>query len=346
MGRVDLPYVQVFTDRTGKERCYFRFRGKRWKLPPPDDPAFARAYSSLCREVAGQVAAKGSGEDTLGWLVRQFQASPEFKKRAPSTQGEYRRILSDIGMEHGAKLWTKLTPARVMQFIRDPLAATPRKADTYVSVLSAVFSWAIRRQIARENPCRGVERLAVEGEGYRAWTPSEIQTFCDGCTDDEFLVFALALYLGQRASDIAKLTWFQYDGASFTLRQGKTREPLTLAIHPSLKAVLDAAPRHGGTVLAKPDGTPFARSTISKRIEKARDRMGLSGCTLHGLRTTHSTILANEGASAREIMASTGHRTLAMTEHYTRNADQARMSRQNMTRLPNLSPTPSGKSPK
>lgn len=334
MGAVKLRYVHVFTDRTGKVRAYFRYRGKRWPLPHPDDPAFPQAYQSLMRTVAGEAAVIAGGEDSLGWLIRSYQASPEFKRLAERTRRDYAKVLSRIGTEHGTKSWRHLTRSRVMKHIRDPLADKPRTADLTVSVLSAVFAWAVRREIARENPCHGVERLHRVDEGRRAWTPAEIEAFCAGCTEDEFLLFALALYTGQRAADLAALTWFAYDGELLTVRQKKTRQPLRIVVHPVLKAVLDARPRSAGTILATADGQPLAPNTVSKRMGAAIARLGLEGCTLHGLRTTHAVLLAEGGASARQIMATTGHRTLAMVQHYTRDAEQLRMARETIARLP------------
>lgn len=49
-----------------------------------------------------------------------------------------------------------------------------------------------------------------------------------------------------------------------------------------------------------------------------------SGLTVHGLRHTAATMLADAGCSTREIMAVTGHRTEAMVALYTEGADRRR----------------------
>jgi hypothetical protein len=43
--------------------------------------------------------------------------------------------------------------------------------------------------------------------------------------------------------------------------------------------------------------------------------------------------LANEGSSAHEIAAITGHRTLAMVQHYTKGVNQRRLADVAMLRL-------------
>lgn len=345
VGKVDLKYVSQFADRHGRIRTYFRFKGRRHALPDPSDPGFMAAYKRLHGKLLGSAAVVTKGDESLGWLIGRYQAAPEFKALRESTRKEYARILSDIGMAHGTKDWRKLTYEKVLEHIRDPLADTPRKADTYVVILSAVYSWTINRRMATENPCRGVPRLYKKGAGYRAWTRAEMETFAAGATEDEYLIFALALYTGQRAGDLVQLTWFQWDGSGFRLIQNKTGSALYIPAHPSLRTELERRTVRSGTIIATPGDKPqaYARSTISKRIEKACRRMGLSGCTLHGLRTTHATLIAQSGKGSKVIASTTGHRQLAMVEHYTRNADQAALAEIAIGSLPNVERTGSGK---
>ena len=55
-------------------------------------------------------------------------------------------------------------------------------------------------------------------------------------------------------------------------------------------------------------------------------------CKPHGLRKAAARRLAEAGCSASEIMAITGHKTLAEVERYTRAAEQERLARQAIQR--------------
>ena len=44
MARVNIPYVETYTDHTGKARCYYRRDGRRLALPLPSAPGFLAAY--------------------------------------------------------------------------------------------------------------------------------------------------------------------------------------------------------------------------------------------------------------------------------------------------------------
>src|SRR5215831_1421263 len=56
-------------------------------------------------------------------------------------------------------------------------------------------------------------------------------------------------------------------------------------------------------------------------------------CKPHGLRKTLGRRLADDGATAHEIMAVLGHTTLAEAERYTREADRRRGGHQGIAKL-------------
>ena len=55
-------------------------------------------------------------------------------------------------------------------------------------------------------------------------------------------------------------------------------------------------------------------------------------CSSHGLRKLAATRLANAGCSEREIMAITGHKSVAEVSRYTKARDQERLAEQAMQR--------------
>jgi integrase len=69
------------------------------------------------------------------------------------------------------------------------------------------------------------------------------------------------------------------------------------------------------------------------------------GHTLHGLRKTLGKMLAEHGATTRQIMAILGHDDIAHAELYTREADQRVLAADGMEKLraPNLRAIKGGK---
>src|SRR5690606_12558479 len=184
--------------------------------------------------------------------------------------------------------------------------------------------------------------------GWKAWSDEAMAKFEKrwevGSTPR--LVYSLALWLGNRRGDIAGLKWDQrctktvhIDGEAreidgFMLRQGKTGKELFLPITPIVEEVLDATERMGDTVLITAYGEPFSPKSLTGRMADWTASAGISpGHTLHGLRKTLGKMLAEGGASTRQIMETLGHDDIAHAELYSREAEQARLAADGMARI-------------
>jgi hypothetical protein len=79
-------------------------------------------------------------------------------------------------------------------------------------------------------------------------------------------------------------------------------------------------------ILAGARGGPLTPAGFRARFfavirEVTEDEWVRSGLTFHGLRHTAATLLAEAGCDTKDIMAITGHKTVAMAEHYARRAN-------------------------
>jgi len=71
---------------------------------------------------------------------------------------------------------------------------------------------------------------------------------------------------------------------------------------------------------------------VSDKISKAMKELGYS-VTFHGLRKSAAARLAEAGCSIEEIAAITGHKTLAMIQHYTKEAEQKKLAANAMAKM-------------
>jgi integrase len=67
-------------------------------------------------------------------------------------------------------------------------------------------------------------------------------------------------------------------------------------------------------------------------MRKRCDEAGLPQCSSHGLRKLAATRLANAGCEDREIMAITGHKSVAEVSRYTKARDQALLAERAMAK--------------
>jgi integrase len=75
-------------------------------------------------------------------------------------------------------------------------------------------------------------------------------------------------------------------------------------------------------------GKPFSAGTFGDWFKDRCVEVGLPHCSAHGLRKAACRRLAEAGCTAHEIMAISGHKSLAEVERYCRAAAQRELAQQ------------------
>lgn len=152
----------------------------------------------------------------------------------------------------------------------------------------------------------------------------------------DLAVLALALCAGLRLSELLALRVGSLAGRPGERRvdvAGKGGRPRVIPIEPELDAVLtaylDSRRRRFGArsvgrdsvLLVDRHGEPLRRGGLQYLVESCYRRAGISdrvprGAQLHALRHTFATRLAEDGASASEIMRLLGHASLTASQNY------------------------------
>jgi integrase len=265
-------------------------------------------------------------------MIDAYQRSPEWLALAPAT-----RSIASIYLRDLYKMRDTAAGAvtrRDLLDMRDAIATTRGNgaATGFIRAASSCLSWAVDREWIPHNPAHRIKALPA-GE-LRAWTAAEADAAERLLPPHLARVVILARYTGQRRGDLIALTWAAYDGRTIRVRQHKTGESLTIPCHPRLAAALDEWPRDAVTILTDARGRPWKAQDLSHAMPKALAAAGLaSDINVHGLRKLAATSIADAGGSTHEIAAITGHRTLAMVQHYTRSADQERLAGAAIVRL-------------
>jgi integrase len=313
----------------GTRRTYFYYRPTGERLP--DDPtsrAFAAAYERAKKK------GPRSLEGTIAHLVEDYRAtSPRFAKLAKSTKSEYTRHLDAIKETAGDLDIEEITQPDIIA-AQDALAATPRTADMRVNMYRVIFKHAVRRGWRTDNPAAGIEAIA-DSESYRPWSEELIRRFVEKAPAHVVTPFILALYTGQRQSDVLRMTWGDIiDGTHIQVRQDKTGEYMVVAIHSDLKAHLDAMTKGPGRIALNSRKGPWTTDGFKSSFADAKRDLEIEGFVFHGLRHTAASRLFEAGNDVDDIMAVTGHRTRKMVERYIKEADRKKRSTAAIGRLP------------
>jgi integrase len=136
------------------------------------------------------------------------------------------------------------------------------------------------------------------------------------------LAVLLAANLGQRESDILKLSRSRYDAAigTFDIVQQKTKRWIRIPATAELRAALGAMPAASPIfVISEATGAPYVRGSFQNLFRLIRRSAGVSEDRhFRDLRHTVATVLGEAGCTDEEIRSITGHADRAVVARYVR----------------------------
>jgi len=348
----DHPHAGSYLDRHGKRRWRFRRAGKTIQLPSaPGQPDFEAAYAAA---LAGRPIEKdkvrrlptSANPQSLraAWRIL-ITETLEWKQLDPETQYSQtliaERFLQSPVIEGEPMTFGDVAVAdfqrKHIQAILARRSNTPHAASHLLRMIRKLTGVALDQEWIENDPTYRV-KFRPKYRGWKAW-PDEARAKFEalwpiGSTPR--LAYALALYFGHRRSDIAKVKWSDLEAAGGNVVQQKTGKALWIPMHPELATVLEATQRAGEYVLMTQYGRPFSVKALGMRMQKWTIKAGLPlGHTLHGLRKTLGKMLAEHGATTRQIMSILGHDDITHAELYTREAEQRVLATDGMRRLTN-----------
>ena len=222
---------------------------------------------------------------------------------------------------------------------------TPIRANRVLSLLSKMFSLAIRWRWRMDNPCRGVQRNQ-ERKRTRYLTADELVRLTTALNTfpDEQAANAIRLLLltGARRGEVIAARWADFDleaGVSTEPEQRPSRRP-NIACHcprrrgsclvpcsaPTTLRAGDAR-RSGGDGQAPGTEFLFPGKGEHHRVDLKRPwpalckAAGIKGVRIHDLRHTYASVLASAGQSLHVIGALLGHTQPATTARYAHLVD-------------------------
>lgn len=329
-----LKYLAIDKDRHGNERIYFRRHGLKTRLRGPyGSPEFLHDYQKALavdgREPAKLKVVQGPEPSSIRWLCIQYFKSSMFTGLDPKTQKVRRSILERFcqNKDDGGKPFALLLP-RHIRVRRDEMSAYPEAANGMIKALRQLFRYAVNYDHHDNNPAEKVEYLKGNPDGFHTWTLAEVAKYeaTHPIGSMARLALGLALYTGQRRSDIVNFGPGNMQDGWLVFRQhkGRNNKPVDLEIPviPELQKLIDATPSNGPTFLTTAFDKPFTSNGFGNRFRKWCDEAGLTDCSVHGLRKAAASRLAEIGCTEQEIMAITGHTTSKEVARYTRAASR------------------------
>jgi len=297
-----------------KQKYWYAWRGGPVLLGRDGKPAvvgtteFMEAYNKAVAE------RRAPASGTMFNVIARYRGSAEFQKLADKTRKDYARYLKLIEEKFGTLplAAAEMPKARgVFKDWRDTMADKPRTADYAWTMLARLLSFAKDRGDITINVCEKGGRLYEADRAEKIWTAPDILRFKAAASPELWHALMMALWTGQREGDLLRLSWKAYDGACLRLRQGKSREYVTIPVGEPLRLMLDALRderRSATTILTNArHQKPWTQDGFRTSWGKACFKAKVTGLTFHDLRGTAVTRLAVAGCTVPEIASITGH---------------------------------------
>ncbi len=203
-----------------------------------------------------------------------------------------------------------------------------------ISILSHVYTVAIKAGVMDKNPCKDVKRLRVIQTKDRVLSQSEIALLLNKLQGKDRLVVLTALFTGLRLGGVLGLSWNDIDFNNGIITSNhKTSKLVSIPMSEYLKTALETYRTYsmGERVFEARKITRAIAREYSDHFSKLFKGLGIQGATFHTLRHTFSSILQGElGIGAVVVQGMTGHSSLGMLQKYShtgldnkRNAIQA-----------------------
>ena len=296
-----------------KHGAYYLVRKGKWKRLGTDFQASLAEYAKLL-DKSSQGGMPKLIDDALEHM--RTRTKPPLK---PNTLKQYEAACARLKAN-----FADFEPREVLQrhvvALKMHMADTPNMSNRVISVLRAVFTYALEQQIVDSNPCIGVRRH-LEHKRDRYITHGEFQAICANSSDNMRVIYEMCYLTGQRIGDVLAIRLADISAEGIAFKQEKTNARLLVQMTADLEQLIarvKALPRkiRGLTLFCSPrGGKPVHYSSVKDAFAISCKKAGVEDASLHDLRAKSLSDTDDQGNDAQKLG---GHTDAKMTQRYLR----------------------------
>lgn len=303
------------------------------------------AYEKAANGEKLEIGKKQTVPGTVSALVASFYKTSDFTGLSDSTKATYRGIIERFRAEHGDKRVAHMERRHLQKLVSDK-AETPAAANNMLRMVHLLMRHAVELGWRGDDPTQGVRKVKRKSGGFLTWEEDHIAAFLDHHKPGTraHLALSLLLYTGQRRSDVVRMGRQHVRNGVLSITQQKTGQDVHIPLHGNLRLILDALPLDNLGFLVTAQGRPFTQAGFTNwfrdmvadvTVEEngVEKRVLPDGLSPHGLRKATCRRLAEAGCTPHQIMAISGHRSLAEVTRYTVAAGRKDLAAQAMLAL-------------
>lgn len=197
----------------------------------------------------------------------------------------------------------------------------PATVERELSVISKIFTLAVKNDVIDYNPCSRVDKLKIRNVQEKVLErEDEDRFFANMHSQWARDVCRMVLNTGLRNSDLMNLTRFQVKDGYIRLTQSKTGNDVEIPINDVVREIIDRRAKTSGSKLF---ASPFAKSknpSVRHAMNRACIRIGIEPLSIRDLRRTFATRKLEDGVDIVTLSRLLGHSDTRMLIRYARSA--------------------------
>jgi integrase len=327
-------YVNAYRNKQRKnQKLYYYFRRENMKkgipLPGnPDSDEFNIAYgealartSNMAVNTPTEIGAERIKPGTIAALTAHYLKSAAWLDLAKDTRQTRWPLLERFREQYGHLPFARLRPKDI-EFLLSKISS-PAMKDHWLRTIRGLLKSGIP-VLLEDDPTKGIKVKQPKSEGHHTWTEAEIEQYRahHPLGTQARLVLEFALESASRKGEIVRLgqqhLYRDSNGQwRIKIKRLKGSRDVDILVTPELQAACEAMPKTDLVYIVGQKGGALSKITLGHRFAEWATEAGLpKHCRLHGLKKSSMVGLALAGASAPELMAVSGHKSLAQAQRY------------------------------
>jgi integrase len=328
-------YTHGYISQHGKPCFYLRRPGhSKVRLPGlPWSPEFMAAYEAALKSDWNKrgIGANRTIPGSVSAAIVAYYASRAFADLAKLTQQNRKAILERFRAEHGHRPMP--IPVDVLQHIVDKKTAAAQR--NFKKALGGFLSYCRSHSIIKNNPFADIQLSKMKTRGHPTWTVEDVEQYRQHHASGTKARLALELLLqtGHARADVVRMGRQHVKNGKLSMRRQKTGVAFDIPMLPKLLAEIALHPKDQLTFLTTSFDQPFTAAGFGGWFRERCDEAGLTHLAAHGLRKSAAVHHALNGASAFELMAWFGWRTIGEAQRYVEEANRIKLAENAGARL-------------
>jgi len=216
----------------------------------------------------------------------------------------------------------------------------PATVEREMSILSSIFTMAVKNDVIDYNPCSRVRKLQFDNVQDRILRREDEKVFFSHIHSDWTAdICKMVLHTGLRQNDIMGLTRFHvhFDTNRITLTQGKTQRRIDVMLNDVSREILKRRIGSEGLLFPSP-ATGTANGSVRHTMLRACARAKIAPLTIRDLRRTFVTRSMENGADTVTAARMAGHSSVRMISRYVRSTDLMQTAVDSLVESPTIPP--------